>query len=72
MKTEPDGDVVTVNSDGSWTKRENDGDTVTVNSDGSFVMIEDGAPSHDRPDVSELPAKPNQNATTPKTPVQPR
>ena len=72
MKTEPDGDVVTVNSDGSWTKRENDGDTVTVNSDGSFVMIEDGAPSLDRPDVPELPAKPNQNATAPKTPVQPR
>ena len=56
-QTDHDGEVITVNADGSWSVSENG-------------IVEDG---EDRPETPTIPGKPNSSeAATPVTPATPR
>ena len=81
MKKEGQG-TINVAADGSWVRKGNDGTTFTTKTDGTWVYTdaagntgtsEDGKAKvtiPKRPDMSAI--KPSKDATTPKTPVQPK
>ena len=71
VRTETDGDITTVSSDGSWTVKDG-GDVTAVDADGSYTVQEDGKSSTKKPSLPDLPNKPSDSkAVTPKSPVQP-
>ena len=63
----PDGSEITVSANGAWSTTDASGNTTAIVSANGTFESENGTPT-----APQVPAKPNDKATTPKAPIQPK